>query len=117
LPLSAKVSIEVYLPDAEQPAYAELLTALEKELAYTFGGCSMIAGLQGNYLSRRGVVIRDRVNVLYTDAPFDLAHNFAKVSAYADALREAALRALDEEVVLIAVFAVYHTERVVLATP
>src|SRR5207253_91574 len=94
LPLSEKARIEVYLPDVAHPAYPELLAALERELTFTFGGCSLVRGLEGSYLSRRGTVMRDRVHLLYSDAPFSLTANFAMVSAYADALREAALRAL-----------------------
>lgn len=116
MPLSEKARIEVYLPDATPPAYAELLAVLERELTYTFGGCTLVRGLDGNYLSRLGTVMRDRVNLLYSDTPFALKANFSKLSAYADELREAALRSLDEEVVLVAVFSVYHAQKAVLAT-
>jgi hypothetical protein len=110
LPLSEKVRIEVYLPDVPSPAYRDLLEALEQELTFTFGGCTLMRGLEGNYLSVQGLRMRDRINLLYADAPFDLAANFESVSRYTDELREAAFAALEEEAILIAVHSVYHSE-------
>jgi len=110
LPLSEKARIEVYLPDVPRPAYQELLAALEQEFTYTFGGCTTVRGLEGNYLSRLGQRMRDRINLVYTDTPFPFGENFARVSRYADELRDAAAEALDEEAVLVAVFQVYHAE-------
>jgi hypothetical protein len=101
LPLSEKARVEVYLPDLPTSAYELLLQALEQEFTYTFGGCTTIGGLDGSYLSRFGVKIRDRINLIYTDAPFAFDENFARLSRYADELRAAAFEALDEETVLI----------------
>jgi hypothetical protein len=100
----------VYLPDIPRPAYQDLLGALEQELTYTFGGCTTVRGLEGNYLSRLGLRIRDRINLVYTDTPFAFEENFAQVSAYADELRDAAVEALEEEAVLVVVSKVYHAE-------
>jgi hypothetical protein len=110
LPLSEKVRIEVYLPDVSRAEYQELLVELQQEFTYTFGGCTTVRGLEGNYLSRGGLVIRDRVNLVYTDTPFALEGNFEVVSHYADKLREAAFDALDEEALLIAIYPVHHAE-------
>jgi hypothetical protein len=110
LPLSEKARIEVYLPDVPRPEYQDLLGALEQEFTYTFGGCTTARGLEGNYLSRRGLKIRDRVNLVYTDTPFALDENVTLVSRYADALRDAAFEALDEEAILVAVFKLHHAE-------
>jgi hypothetical protein len=110
LPLSEKARIEVYLPDLPRPAYQDLLDSLEQELTYTFGGCSVVRGLEGNYLSRLGVVVRDRVNLLYTDADVAFDDNLKQISRYADHLRDAAFAALEEEVVLVVAFKVYHAE-------
>jgi hypothetical protein len=66
LPLSERARIEIYLPDVPRQAYQELLGALEQEFTYTFGGCTLIRGLEGHYLSRLGLRIRDRINLLYT---------------------------------------------------
>jgi hypothetical protein len=110
LPLSEKARVEVYLPDLAHPAYPELLGALERELTYTFGGCTLVRGLEGSYLSRLGTVMRDRVNLLYSDTSVPFETHFRTLSEYADELRDASLRALEEEAVLIVVFPVYHAE-------
>jgi hypothetical protein len=83
---------------------------LEREFSYTFGGCTTLRGLEGNYLSRIGAVMRDRINVVYTDTPFAFEEHFGRLGRYADELREAASEALEEEAVLIVVSRVYHAE-------
>ena len=75
MPLSEKARIEVYLPDLPISRYEDLLHAFDRELTYSFGGCTIIAGLDGSYLSRGGVKIRDRINLLYTDVPLSLDDN------------------------------------------
>lgn len=110
MPLSEKARIEVYLPDIDHPAYAELLEVFEREFTYSFGGCTLMSGLEGSCLSRLGSVMRDRVNLLYTDTPFTFETNFATLSSYADKLRLAALNALEEEAILIAVHPLFHCE-------
>ena len=81
MPLSEKARIEVYLPDVDQPAYAALLDTFEREFTYAFGGSTLVGGLEGCYLSRAGSVMRDRVNLLYSDTPFTFEANFATPSA------------------------------------
>ncbi|HVA50604.1 MAG TPA: hypothetical protein VNH11_29935 [Pirellulales bacterium] len=108
MPLSEKARIEVYLPDLPGRAYRELLDALSREFTYTFGGCSILQGLAGSYLSQRGLLMEDRVNVVYTDAPFSLAANEQALSQYVDELRQAAYVALEEEAILVALLRVYH---------
>lgn len=110
MPLSEKARIEVYLPDVPRPAYQDLLNAFEQEFTYTFGGCTTVRGLEGNYLSHVGLRVRDCINLVYTDTPFDFEANFARLSRYGDELRGAAFAALDEEAVLVALFKVYHAE-------
>ena len=110
MPLSEKARIEVYLPDVPRPAYQDLLAALEQEFTYTFGGCTTVRGLEGNYLSHLGLRTRDRINLVYTDAPFAFEENFEIISAYADKLNEAAFAALEEEAVLVAVIKVFHAD-------
>jgi hypothetical protein len=110
LPLSERARIEVYLPDLPRTAYQGLLAALEQEFSYAFGGCSTVRGLEGNYLSQAGPIIRDRVNLVYTDTPLSLADHRASLGRYADELREAAAEALDEEAILIVVFSIFHAE-------
>lgn len=110
MPLSEKARIEVYLPDLPRPSYRDLLEALEQEFTYTFGGCTILRGLDGSYLSRRGLRVRDRINLVYTDTPFAIEENMARVSRYADQLRVAAFEALEEEAVLVVVLKIYHAE-------
>ena len=110
MPLSEKARIEAYLPDVSRPEYQDLLVELQQEFTYTFGGCTMLRGLEGNYLSRGGLVIRDRVNLIYTDTRVSLEKNLDLVSRYTDKLRDAAFQALDEEAVLVVVIPVYHSE-------
>ncbi len=64
MPLSEKARIEVYLPDLPQAAYLDLLNTLAQEFTYTFGGCTIIRGLDGSYLSRAGTQIQDRINLI-----------------------------------------------------
>jgi hypothetical protein len=93
LPLSERARIEVYLPDLPRAAYQVLLAAFEQEFSYAFGGSSTLRSLEGNYLSEAGTIIRDRVNLVYTDAPFGLSDHRAALSRYADELRQAAAEA------------------------
>ena len=108
MPLSAKARIEAYLPDLPSPNYQELLDALQREFTFTFGGCTLIRDLDGSYLSQHGEWIQDRINLVYTDAPFSFDED--RLARYADRLRTAAFRALNEEAVLIAVYPVRHAE-------
>ena len=110
MPLSERARIEVYLPDLPRPAYQRLLTTLEQELCYTFGGCTTIRNLDGRYLSQAGHVIADRVHHLYTDAPISFDDHSPLLAGYADELRRAAHEALDEEAILVAVHRVFHAE-------
>jgi hypothetical protein len=108
LPLSEKARIEVYLPDLPRAAYLDLLSALTQEFTYTFGGCTIIRGLNGSYLSQAGLPIQDRINLIYTDTPYTFEENFEIVSDYADRLKAAAFTALEEEAILVVVSQVYH---------
>ena len=109
MPLSEKARIEVYLPDLPAQAYRALLEALDREFTYAFGGCSILQGLSGSYLSHHGILMEDRVNVIYTDTPFALTANEKKLSRYMNELREAAFAALDEEAILVVLLRVYHS--------
>jgi hypothetical protein len=110
LPLYEKARIEVFLPDLDRPAYTVFLAELEQEFTYAFGGSSLIRGLDGNFLSRIGIVTPDLVNLLYADVPFGFQSDFALLSDYADELRRAAHRALDEEAILVVVYPVFHSQ-------
>ena len=110
MPLSERARVEVYLPDLPRTAYQNLLNELAEEFTYTFGGCTIIRGLDGSYLSQAGSQIQDRINLIYTDTPYACEENFAIVSAYADNLKAAIDTALEEEAVLITVAKIYHAE-------
>lgn len=110
MPLSEKTRIEVYLPELPRPAYQDLLVALEQEFTYTFGGCTTVRGVEGNFLSRSGERLRDRINIVYTDTTFAFADNLARIARYADQLRDAAAEALAEESILVVVLPLYHAE-------
>jgi hypothetical protein len=109
LPLSERARIEVYLPDLPRASYRDLLDGLEREFTYTFGGCTTLRGLDGSYLSRSGVPVRDRINLVYCDTPFEIEEQFTTLSLYAEELLAATVDALDEEAVLITVTRVFHT--------
>jgi hypothetical protein len=108
LPLLERARVEVYLPDLPRAAYYNLLDELTQEFTYTFGGCTIIRGLDGSYLSEAGAPIEARINLVYTDTPYAFAENSAIISTYTDKLKTAMNTALEEETVLIAVLGVYH---------
>ena len=109
MPLLERVRVEVYLPDVLSFEYQHLLQFLEEELTYTFGGATIVRGLEGSYLSESGERIPDRINLLYSDAPLALSTELVSISAYVRELKSAVLEALPEEAVLISVEQVYRT--------
>ena len=108
MPLLERVRVEVYLPDVLSFEYEHLLQFLEEELTYTFGGTTIVRGLEGSYLSQSGKRIPDRINLLYSDAPLALSTEFVSIAAYVRELKSAVSEALPEEAVLISVEQVYH---------
>jgi hypothetical protein len=67
LPLLERARVEVYIPDLPPPHYRNLLLAFQEEFTYAFGGCTIVLGLEGSYLSHAGVQIPERINLIYTD--------------------------------------------------
>ena len=108
MPLLERVRVEVYLPDPHLTEYDNLLRTLEAEFTYAFGGCTIVRGLEGSYLSQLGRRIPDHVNLIYSDVSLALSTDFALVTRYAGQLKRAATEALDEEVVLVTVEQIYH---------
>jgi hypothetical protein len=80
LPLFERARVEVYLPDLPRVAYYNLLDELTQEFTYAFGGCTIIHGLDGSYLSEAGSPIQDRINLVYTDTPYAFVENFETIS-------------------------------------
>ena len=108
MPLLERVRVEVYIPDLPMASYRNLLLSFEEEFTYAFGGCTIVRGLDGIYLSQAGVQTPDRINLIYTDLPLALATNFETLARYADELKQAAVEALTEEAILVAVTQIYH---------
>ncbi len=108
MPLLERARVEVYVPDLPAPHYRHLLLSFEEEFTYAFGGCTIVRGLDGSYLSRAGVKSPDRINLIYTDLRVALSTNFESAARYADELKQAAVEALNEETVLVAVEQIYH---------
>lgn len=108
MPLSERARLEVYVPDLPHPIYQNLLATLRREFTYAFGGCTIIGGLDGSYLSKNGLHIEDRINLVYTDTPYAFKENFEIISAYADKLKAATFAALEENAILVVVFKTYH---------
>ena len=108
MPLLERVRVEAYIPDLRSAAYFNLLLSFEEEFTYAFGGCTILRGLDGSYLSSVGAPTFDRINVIYTDLPLAFSTNFQIVARYVVELKLAAVQALVEEAVLVTVTQVYH---------
>ena len=109
MPLLERARVEVYVPDLSAPVYRNLLLAFEEEFTYAFGGCTIVKGLAGSYLSHAGVKVPDRINLIYTDLPFALSTNFQTAARYTPQLKDAAHAVLPEETVFVAACKVYHS--------
>ena len=110
MPLLKRARIEIYLPDKPEPVYRRLQKAFEQEFLQTFGGATVIKNIKGLYLSAAaGKADSDKINLVYTDTPFDFDKHFKALSKYADELRQAALEASEEESILIVVHEIYHS--------
>ena len=108
MPLLERVRVEIYLPDPHLTKYDNLLRSFEEEFTYAFGGCTILRGLDGSYLSQVGNHIPDRINLIYTDVPLAFSIDFAIVAGYAGQLKRAAAEALDEEEIMVVVEQIYH---------
>ena len=108
MPLLERTRVEVYLPDLPSRQYQNLLHSFAEEFTYSFGGASIVRGLEGRYLASSGEQVPDRINLLYSDAPLALSTDFSNVAAYVRELKRAAMQELVEEAILISVEQVYH---------
>jgi len=110
LPLSEKVRIEIFVPDLPEPIYAQILEEFGDELSYVFGGCT-ITPSTGKYHSASGIILPDKISVLFTDAPFKWDVDRVLLTQYAEELRDVIQQALKgEEAILVALHSVYHVE-------
>jgi hypothetical protein len=90
--------------------YQDLLIEITQEFTYSFGGATLLRGLDGNYLAKNGDKIRDRVNLVWTDTHLPFEEKFEAISRYVDELYLSIMAALEEESVLIVALPVYHAE-------
>lgn len=110
MPLSEKVRVEIFIPDLPDPVYERILEQLGDELSYAFGGCT-VQPASGKYLSASGLILPDKVNVLFTDAPLHPVEDSRVIERYVRGLQEVVALALGrEESILIAVHPVSHYE-------
>lgn len=109
MPLSSRARIEIYLPDVPKRAYQNALKAFEREFLETFGGCTVIKGIQGFYLAEDEKADVDKIVLIYTDTPFEFRKNRKALSKYTDELREVAWLSTEEESILIVVHELYHS--------
>jgi len=110
LPLSEKVRVEIFIPDLPDPIYDRLLEELSDELSYAFGGCT-VAQTFGKYRSSSGEILPDKVNILFTDAPFIWNEDRRIIEGYTREIQNVVAQALEkEEAVLIAVYPLFHFE-------
>ena len=87
---------------------ATCFLSFKEEFTYAFGGCTILRGLDGSYLSQAGTKTPDRINLIYSDLPVALSINFDKVARYAEELKQVSVETLAEEAILVAVTQVYH---------
>jgi len=110
LPLSEKVRIEIFVPDLPDAIYTRILEEFSDELSYVFGGCT-ITPSSGKYHSASGVIVPDKISVLFTDAPFKWDVDRVVLTQYAVQLRDVIQQDLKaEEAILVALHPVYHVE-------
>ena len=110
MPLSEKVRIEIFIPDLPDPIYDRILEEFSDELSYAFGGCT-ITPSSGKFRSASGVILPDKINILFTDTPFEWKKDRIVLTQYAEELHDIIQRALEgEEAILVSVHPIYHVE-------
>jgi hypothetical protein len=109
LALSEKLRIELFLPDNPHPAYKALLATFQEEFTTTFGGCTVISNVEGQYRSEENQqTMTDRIQILFVDTNLQPALHQQAVEQYLHQMYETAYEALEEEAILISVYAVSH---------
>ena len=110
MPLSEKVRIEIFVPDLPDPIYGRILEEFGDELSYAFGGCT-ITPSSGKYRSASGLIVPDKISILFTDTLFEWEPDRALLTHYAEELHDVIRKALKrEESILIALHPVYHVD-------
>jgi hypothetical protein len=107
--LVQRARIEASLPLKLDPAYQDALDWLILEFSYSFGGCTVLEYVAGYYLDRRGDIVDDRINIIYTDTPLSLPKQRRLVGVYITELMGFLKTHLfQEEAILITVSSVSH---------
>ena len=110
MPLSEKVRIEIFIPDLPDAVYGNTLDELGNELAYAFGGCTFI-NTRGKYRSSGGLILPDKVHLLFSDTEFLWVRDRALIERYADRMQTVVKRALArEESILVVAYPVSHAQ-------
>ena len=110
MPLSEKVRIEIFIPDLPGPIYGSILEELGNELTFAYGGCTSIS-TSGKFRLSNGVILPDKVNLLFSDTPFLWERDRLVVEYHAERIRRVVRRALvQEESVMVAAYPVYHAD-------
>lgn len=108
MPLSEKVRIEIFIPDLPDPVYASILEELGNELTYAYGGCTVVS-TNGKYRSSGGLILPDKIHLLFSDTPFLWVRDRLIVELYAERIRTVVKRALArEEAIMVVAYAVFH---------
>ena len=108
MPLSENVRIEIFIPDLPDPICGRILDEIGNELSYAFGGCTVLTS-NGKYRSTEGLVLPDKINLLFSDTPFLWERDRLIVEQYAERLRSAVQGSLvQEESILACVYPIYH---------
>jgi hypothetical protein len=97
------------LPVENSARYRRIRTAIETEFLNTFGGCTVIRGAKGLYLSDSATLMTDDIDLVYVDTPFNVEAENSILSSYTDSLRQALLEATSEESILIVVHEIFHS--------
>lgn len=107
--LSEKLRIELFLPHNTHPAYKALLATFQEEFTTTFGGCTVISHVEGQYQSEENQqTITDPIQILFVDTNLQPALHQQDVQRHLHQIYETAYEALEEEAILISVYAVSH---------
>ena len=108
MPLSEKVRLEIFIPDLPDPIYANLLEELGNELTYAYGGRTRVA-TNGKYRSSGGVILPDKIQLLFSDTSFLWDRDRLIVELYAERIRTVVKRALlREEAIMVVAYPVFH---------
>ncbi|HEX3230143.1 MAG TPA: hypothetical protein VHQ95_14300 [Pyrinomonadaceae bacterium] len=108
MPLSEKVRIEIFIPDLPDPVYASILEELGNELTYAYGGCTVVA-TSGKYRSSEGLILPDKIQLLFSDTPFLWDRDRLMVELYAERIRTVVKRSLSrEEAIMVVAYPVFH---------